>query len=288
MNLFVFGLGYSAERFLGMYRADVPAVACTVRSAEKAHRLAAEFPGLETFAWDGLRHDPRIGSRLGEADALIVSIAPGDRDPALAHYEADIAASNVRRIVYLSTIGVYGGGDGEWVDEGSAPQSTALRSRARVHAENGWRRLGERAGKSVFVLRLAGIYGPDRNVIAGLRAGTAKRIVRPGQVFNRIHVDDIARSIMACLSGAAPGGVFNVCDDEPAPPQDVVAWAAGLIGAQPPPEIPFEEAGLSPMAASFWKNNQRVANRRLKEQLNVELLYPTYREGLAALARDER
>jgi nucleoside-diphosphate-sugar epimerase len=156
------------------------------------------------------------------------------------------------------------------------------RGEARVAAERGWLDLATGA-RRVFVLRLAGIYGPGRNAIANLRDGSARRIVKPGQVFNRIHVDDISRAIAVCMATDRAGGVVNVCDDEPAPPQDVIAYAADLIGVEAPPEIPFEQARLSPMAATFWATCKRVSNRKLREELSVELAYPTLREGLAAL-----
>ena len=181
---------------------------------------------------------------------------------------------------------MYGGKGGAWVDEDTPTAASSGRADARIVSESAWLALGEQTGKKAFVLRLAGIYGPGRNAVANLRAGTAKRIVRPGQVFNRIHVADIASAISACLRTDLDSATFNVCDDEPAPPQDVVTYAAGLIGVAPPPEISFDHADLSPMARSFWTNNQRVSNRRLKELLGVRLTYPTYRDGLAALADD--
>jgi nucleoside-diphosphate-sugar epimerase len=155
-----------------------------------------------------------------------------------------------------------------------------------VVAEQEWITLGARGGKKITMLRLAGIYGPGRNALVNLREGRARRIVKPGQVFNRIHVEDIARAIEATFASNAPSGIFNVADDEPAPPQDVIAYAAELLGIEGPPEIPFERADLMPMARSFYSSNKRVSNRRLKEQLGVTLAYPTYRQGLRALAAE--
>lgn len=287
MNLFIFGVGFSVEAYLRAHIGDWARVTGTVRSCEKAARLRNDIPGLETLVFDGVRDDPAIELRLSTADALLVSVPPRGGDPALKRFGRAIAASPVGRIVYLSTIGVYGGDDGGWVDETTPPASHIERGKARIEAENGWLALSDGPERRVFVLRLAGIYGPGRNALVNLREGTARRVVRPGQVFNRIHTADIARAIAACLATELEGGVFNVCDNEPAPPQDVVAHAAKLLGAAPPPEVPFDQAELSPMARSFWASNKRVSNRKLREELGVELAYPTYREGLAALAQED-
>jgi nucleoside-diphosphate-sugar epimerase len=178
---------------------------------------------------------------------------------------------------------VYGDHGGAWIDETAPPNPTSARSRRRLAAEEAWLALGRRTGKPVQVFRLAGIYGPRRNPLAQLAAGTATRIVKPGQIFNRIHVDDIAAALAASLDRPRAGAVYNVADDEPAPPQDVVAYAASLAGVVPPAEIPFDEASLSPMARSFYAETKRVSNRLLKQELGLTLRYPTYREGLAAL-----
>jgi nucleoside-diphosphate-sugar epimerase len=287
MKLFLFGVGYCAEAFLVSFADSFTSLAGTTRTPEKAKRLSERYSRLETFVFDGGRCEPALEQRFSDADALLVSAAPGQRDPALTRFGPLLADSNIQRIVYLSTIGVYGVSDGSWVDETCVPASSALRSRARIAAENDWRELGRASGKRVFILRLAGIYGPGRNAIESVRDGSARRIVKAGQVFNRIHVEDIARAIAACMTTEHAGGIFNVCDDEPSPPQDVIAYAANLIGVAPPREVTFEDADLSPMAASFWVNNQRVSNEKLRAELGVRLAYPTYREGLDALARTE-
>ena len=280
MNLFVFGLGYSVQHFL-RHHADARHASGTVRSEEKRDPLAAALPGVTV-----LRFDNSAGVRAGleTADALLLSAAPGDDgDPALAAY-ADVigSAPNLKRIVYLSTIGVYGDHDGAWIDETADLKPASKRNTARVRAERQWLALAT-PERRVFVLRLAGIYGPGRNQIDNLREGTARRVAKAGQVFNRIHVEDIARTIAACLTTDMPGGIVNVTDDEPAPPQDVVVFAAGLLGIAPPTETPFELAQMGPMALSFWGQNKRVANRVLREQLGVTLACPTYREGLQSL-----
>ena len=283
MCLFVFGLGYSAGSFVDRERRRFTRILATVTSAEKARALAAEGIDARVFGPEG--RDPRIAEDLRDARALLVSIPPGEGgDPALAAYaDAIAAAPQLRWIGYLSTIGVYGDHGGAWIDETTPPNPTSARSRRRLAAEEAWLALGRRTGKPVQVFRLAGIYGPSRNPLAQLAAGTATRIVKPGQVFNRIHVDDIAAAVAASLDRSRAGAVYNVADDEPAPPQDVVAHAARLADVEPPPEIPFDEASLSSMARSFYGETKRVSNRLLKQELGLTLRYPTYREGLAAL-----
>lgn len=285
MNLFVFGLGYSALTFLrGPARAMGVHGAGTVRSPDKAAALRAQ--GVEAYVFGPDGADPAVTDTLARADALLVTAPPmGGRDPALAAYASAIAAApRLRRILYLSTVAVYGDHDGGWVDESTPPTPVSERGQARLAAEEGWRALGRESGRQVHILRLPGIYGPGQNALVSLREGSAKRLVKPGQVFNRIHVEDIARAIAACLTTAQAGRVWNICDNEPAPPQDVVEFGAKLLGLPVPPDQPFEAARLSPMARSFYGENKRVSNRALREILGVELAYPTYREGLAALA----
>ena len=280
MNLLVFGLGYSVQHYL-RHHSGAAHVSGTVRSDEKRDALAAAMPAVDVLRFDD---DAHVRAALEAADALLVSAAPDeDGDPALSAYaDAIAAAPNLKRIVYLSTVGVYGDHDGAWIDETADLKPASKRNTARVLAERQWLELGH-AARNVFVLRLAGIYGPGRNQIENLREGTARRVVKPGQVFNRIHVEDIARAIAACLTTDMPGGIVNVTDDEPAPPQDVVVFAAGLLGIAAPPETSFENARMGPMALSFWGQNKRVANRILRERLGVTLACPTYREGLRSL-----
>lgn len=284
VNLLIFGLGYSASFYAAEAAATFERITATKRAPE-----VASAGRLTLLPFDGAqeRIDPRLRAAVAGADAALVSAAPDAAgDPVLRRLGGEIAAApKLKTIVYLSTIGVYGDHQGAWIDETAPLRPSNERTRWRVTAENDWLALGERAGKQVYILRLSGIYGPGRSVIEKLREGTAKRLVKPGQVFNRIHVVDIARAIDACFAGAAPSGVYNVTDDEPAPPQDVVAYAAQRLGVAPPPEQDFSEAKLSPMARSFYGENKRVANARLKSGLGVELAYPTYREGVAALVR---
>ena len=286
MNLFVFGIGYTAGHYLRHYAGHFDGVSGTVRSAEKAEELRRDR--IAALRFDPPEADPAIAARIAAADALLISAQPGrDGDPVLAHYaEAIASAPRLKRIAYLSTIGVYGDHGGAWIDEDVRPVPESERGKRRLVAEGAWLALGARAGKQAAVLRLAGIYGPGRNTLDDLRDGSARRIVKPGQVFNRIHVDDIGRAISAVLMRDGVGGVWNVTDDEPAAASDVVAYGAKLLGVAPPPEIPFGKADLSPMARSFYGANRRVSNRALKHDLGVRLGYPTYRDGLAALVEE--
>jgi nucleoside-diphosphate-sugar epimerase len=206
----------------------------------------------------------------------------------LMHHARDIlAARKLGWIGYLSTVGVYGNYGGAWVTERTTPHARQGRTLRRLETEKAWQRLGDERQTPLAVFRIAGIYGPGRNALRNLEDGTARRIVKPDQVFNRIHVDDIVATLHAALEKTADG-IFNVCDDEPAPPQDVIEYAATLMGAPVPPAIDFDSADLTPMARSFYGENKRVLNRRIKQDLGVELRYPTYREGLAALWRSGR
>jgi nucleoside-diphosphate-sugar epimerase len=283
MKLVCLGLGYSARAFAVHMAARGSAVSGTSRTASGAAQIAAS--GWRGLVFDGVAPSEDLRGALQDATHLLVSIPAGPGgDPALLLHADDIAASpRLRWIGYLSTIGVYGDAAGGWVDETTPPEPALARTRHRVTAEQGWLDLGRRAGKPAYVFRLSGIYGPGRNAIESLRAGTARRLVKPGYVSNRIHVDDIATALAATVDGSPGYDLYNVTDDEPAPPQDVVAWAAGLIGVPVPPDIPFDAADLTPMAASFYATCKRVRNDRMKRDLGVRLAYPTYREGLAAL-----
>jgi nucleoside-diphosphate-sugar epimerase len=229
---------------------------------------------------------PQVTAALMDAAALLVSAPPGENgDPVLAQCADTIAgAPQLQSIVYLSTIGVYGDHDGAWVDEATPAAPVSERSRQRLAAEQVWVALSARAGKPVAILRLAGIYGPGQNALVQVARSAAKRIDKPGQFFNRIHVADIAQAIDACFERRAEG-IFNVTDDEPTPQGAPVAFAAELLGVTPPPKIPFAEAAkeMSPMARSFYAESKRVRNDKLKHELGVQLRYPSYREGLRAL-----
>ena len=277
MRLFILGLGYSARHFARKHGGSFSHLAGTVRDPGERNDLAE----IEVHAFSGSRPSRETVERIRDADVLLISIPPGSAgDPALEAF-GDVLAARRCKVVYLSTIGVYGDHGGGWVDESTPPQATLDRTRMRIAAEQAWM---DAAGGDAAILRLAGIYGPGRNALATLRAGTARRIIKPGQVFNRIHVDDIASAIMAAVDHGS-GGTWNVCDDEPAPPQDVIAYAARLIGVAPPPEEALATAEMSAMARSFYASSARVSNAKLKGELGVALVHPTYRHGLDALWR---
>jgi len=282
MKLVILGLGYSAGFFAREALNRGWEVTGTVRSAEKAARLSRE--GIRTLVFDGFAVSSFLAKAVAEAQAVLVSVQPGEAgDPALACLAKDLAAAQeLRWIGYLSTIGVYGDHGGTWIDETTAPRPS-FRSQLRLGIERDWAALGERSGKAVQIFRLSGIYGPGRNPITKLRQGKANRLIKPGQVFNRIHVDDITGVLMASLERPRHGAVYNVTDDEPAPPQDVVSLAASLAGLEPPPETPFDPAKLSPMAAAFYGENKRVSNALVKRELGYRFRYPTYREALPVL-----
>lgn len=288
-TLFCFGLGYSASHLIAQFGGKFDRIAGTVTTREKAAAIAAAGIGghkVEAFVFDGSDATPEVSAALMDASAVLVSIPPREiGDPALKHF-ADIvaAAPQLTSIVYLSTVGVYGDHAGAWVDEDTPATPVSEHSRERLDAEQAWSAFGARAGKSTAILRLSGIYGPGQNALRQVARGSARRIDKPGQVFNRIHVADIAQAIDACIAQQA-GGVFNVTDDEPTPQGAPIVLAAQLLGRTPPPEIPFAEAskGMSPMALSFYGESKRVRNEKLKRTLGVSLRYPTYREGLRAL-----
>jgi nucleoside-diphosphate-sugar epimerase len=291
-TLVCFGLGYSAEHYLGMFGDTFARIVGTVRGVERAAVLNGRLAGrLKALVFDGKSAAPELLHAIGEADAALVSIPQDEHgDPVLRTCSKALGhAAHLKAIVYLSTVGVYGNRDGDWVDETMQPEPDSVRAGGRLDAERGWQDFAERRGIPVAVLRLAGIYGPGRNALTQVARGDARRIVKAGQVFNRIHVEDIAQAIDAAFARRA-SGVFNIADDEPTPPGEPLAFAAQLLGVLPPPEIPYEQAqaAMSPLAKSFWQECRRVNNDKLKRALGVTLRYPTYREGLSALFEQEK
>lgn len=283
-RLFVFGIGYSSSAFIKEAKDRFDWIGGTTRSKEKAAKL--EEQGIHAFLFNGMSANPDISAALQSATHVLLSIAPDEAgDPVLIHHGKDIAAARPVWIAYLSTVGVYGDHQGAWVDEDTPCRPVSKRSVYRVAAETAWLEFAARNSLNLQIFRLAGIYGPGRNALLNLSEGKARRLVKPGQVFNRIHVADIAGAIAASLASLRTR-IYNVGDDEPSPPQDVVLYAARLLGIDPPEEIAFDEADLTPMARSFYGENKRVSNRRLKDELNYAFRYPTYREALEALARD--
>lgn len=275
-QIFIFGAGYSGKAF-ARANTDAATILGTTRSAEKFDALRQA--GIAPLLFDGALTG-EIGDALRKTTHLVISVAPEEAgDPVLNAARAAISQMPALEwIGYLSTVGVYGNYDGAWVDETAQCRPVSKRSVMRVAAEQDWLKLGRDIGRPVAILRLSGIYGPGRNALVNLENGTARRLVKPDQVFNRIHCDDIAGALWQLMDGNA-GGIFNVTDDLPAPPQDVVAYAAALMGIEPPPEIPFDAAQLSPMARSFYGENKRVANAAIKAA-GYRFRFPDYRSAL--------
>lgn len=278
------GHGYTAQALARLLQPQGWRVVGTSRTSGGAAAVARA--GAEARIWPGTD----LAADLAGATHVLSSIAPEGTDPVLERMADQIAraAPHVAWIGYLSTTAVYGDHAGGWVDEDTPVSPGTRRGRERVAAEDGWRALAARAGLPLHVFRLAGIYGPGRGPFEKVRDGSARRIIKPGQVFSRIHVDDIARVLAASIARPDPGRIYNVCDDDPAPPEDVLSHAAMLLGLPEPPAVAFEQAALPPLAQSFYAESKRVRNDRIRRELGVELLYPTYREGLAALSRQEQ
>ncbi|WP_420538795.1 SDR family oxidoreductase [Paracoccus sphaerophysae] len=282
MRLVVLGHGYSAGFLTRLLVPQGWTVTGTTR--DDPARVAAA--GAQPLLWPG--DEAAIRTELARADAILVSAGPGpEGDPALRDFAEAIAASPARWLGYLSTTGVYGDHGGGWVDETTPLTPSTRRGHERVAAEAAWQRLAADHGLPLHIFRLAGIYGPGRGPFEKLRSGTARRIVKPGQVFSRIHAEDIAQVLTASIARPDPGAIYNVCDDEPAPPEQVLETAATLLGVPVPPAEDFATAEMTPMARSFYAESKRVANDRIKRDLGVALRYPDHRAGLLALLADE-
>ncbi|WP_339858936.1 SDR family oxidoreductase [Thalassospira alkalitolerans] len=282
-KLFCFGLGFSARLVADRLRDEGWKIAGTTRSTDKADALRAQ--GIEPYIFSDDTPVADIQTALDGVTHILVSAPPGGNgDPVLAHHAHDLAAlPDGTWIGYLSTTGVYGDRDGAVVTEDDDLLPSGKRGRRRVAAEKAWFDLGRRHGLCVQSFRLAGIYGPGRNALETVRSGRARRVVKAGQVFSRIHVNDIAQTVLASIKRPDAGAAYNVCDDDAAPPQDVIAYASGLLGMDPPPEEDFATADLSSMAASFYEDNKRVANDRIKAELGVKLRFTDYKSGLLTL-----
>jgi nucleoside-diphosphate-sugar epimerase len=275
-TLLSLGHGYSAQALADRLIPKGWTVIGTTRSADKAK--AFDAAGVEPLTWPG-----DLGPALDRATHILISAAPDAAGDPFLRAVPEVAQARANWVGYLSTTGVYGDHRGGWVDEATPLTPQSDRGRWRVQAEDQW----FATGLPVHVFRLAGIYGPDRGPFEKVRDGTARRIIKEGQVFSRIHVADIAQVLMASMARPNPGAAYNVCDDDPAPPQDVLSHAASLLGLPDPPAVRFEDADLGPMATSFYSESKRVRNDRIKTELGVRLLYPTYQEGLSALLAEE-
>ena len=276
-TLLSLGHGYSAR---ALARRLVPQgwrVIGTTRNPAKADQFRDE--GVEPLMWPG-----DLAWVLEAATHILCSAAPDAKGDPFLQAVPEIASSKAGWVGYLSTTGVYGDHDGGWVDEATALTPQSDRGRQRVLAEGQWLA----TGLPVHIFRLAGIYGPGRGPFEKVRDGTARRIIKPGQVFSRIHVDDIAQVLEASMRQPNPGAAYNVCDDNPCPPQEVIGYAAQLLGLPEPPAVTFEEVAptMTPMALGFYSESKKVRNDRIKDELGVKLLYPDYPQGLAALLAD--
>lgn len=289
-HLFCFGLGFTALTLCERLMREGWRISGTCRTAKKRRSLAAT--GIRVHLFDrGRPLDDAVDALTGVTDVLSSVPPDGDGDSVLDHHSDDlIAAHGVRWFGYLSTTGVYGDTGGTEVDEHAPLVPTTERSRRRVAAEQRWLALHETHALPIHLFRLAGIYGPGRSTFDQIRAGRARRIDRPGHLFSRIHVEDIAMVLRASMARPAPGSIYNVCDDEPAEPSDVVTYACRLLDVEPPAKVPFEQAAaeMSQMAQTFWRDNRRVSNKRVKEVLRVVLKYPDYRSGLKAVLEAEQ
>jgi len=276
-TLLSIGHGFSARALAARLVPQGWRIIGTTRSPDKADAIADT--GVEPVVWPGAD----LGALIAQSPNVLVSAGPDSAgDPVLNAVEDAVtrAAPDLRWVGYLSTTGVYGDHDGDWVDEDTPLTPSTKRGRARVTAEARWQAIPD---LPLHIFRLAGIYGPGRGPFAKVRAGTARRIIKPGQVFSRIHVEDIAQALELSLQRPDPGAVYNLCDDDPAPPQDVIAHAAELLGLPVPPAIPFDQADMTPMARSFYAESKKVRNDRIKQALGWAPQFPTYRAGLAAL-----
>ncbi|MBU6420115.1 MAG: SDR family oxidoreductase [Proteobacteria bacterium] len=273
-HLLIFGLGYAGR-------------AIAKAAVEAGWHVSATTRG-ETRAEPGVTLVPfaKAGPVIAAATHILSSAAPDETgDPVLARYHAALKSAPAQWLGYLSTTGVYGDAQGNWVDEDSKPNPGSARTKRRVAAEHGWAALE----KPLAIFRLAGIYGPGRSMLDDLQAGQGRHVLKPGHLFGRIHREDIAQAVLAAL-GQNATGIFNFSDDEPATPSDVVCEAARLLGIVPPPPVPYEQISktMSPMALSFWSENRKVAAEKTKSHLGIAWRYPTYREGLAAILAEER
>ena len=288
-HLLCFGLGYSARRLARRLLRQGWRVTGTARSDAAVSRLVTE--GFDGVIFDGSAKIDGFASLARDVTHILLSVPPGaDGDPVFARHGQNIGAlaPQLKWVGYLSTTGVYGDRQGGWVDENGELLPATERGRRRVEAEANWQGLHKANGLPLHIFRLAGIYGPGSNQLVSLLNGKSRRVIKPGQVFSRIHVDDIAAILQASLDRPNPGRIYNVCDDEAAPPQEVVVHAAALLNRPAPPEVAFEDAEMSPMGRSFYAESKRVSNDRIKQELGVELAYPTYREGLSALLETVR
>ena len=277
--MFIFGAGYTAGYLSKTLTEQGWIVYGTTRRQERFDEIA------KSGAHPLLIDDPAMSERLSACSHVLISAGPSENgDPTLNAYQSVFVENRFEWVGYLSTTGVYGGTEGEWVDEDTPLHPTTTRGQQRKLAEEAW---SDVPNLPLHIFRLAGIYGLGRGPLSKVKSGKAQRIIKKDQVFSRIHVEDIVQVLSASIAAGTNGGIYNVCDNYPAPPQDVIGYAAELLGLPIPPAIAFEDANLSPMGRSFYAENKRAANERIKSELGIVLKYPDYKTGLDALVRLE-
>jgi len=285
LKLFIFGYGFSCEEIAHQSHDQFDVICGTSRSPEKAEDFSED--GIRGVVFDGETLSKELLSALKEATHIVMSIAPGDEDPVLKLMPSSLkeVCPNLEWVGYLSTVGVYGNHDGAWVDEDTESRPVSKRSIWRTNAENAWMGTAEKSQVPLAIFRLSGIYGPGRNAFMNIEKGKARRLVKPGQVFNRIHREDIGRAVSLAMKDRV-GGIFNITDDQPSPPQDVVTFAHELMGKEPPEEIDFATADLTPMARSFYGENKRVSNDKSKQVLGMTYRWPDYKTSLTRMWKE--
>lgn len=288
-KLFCFGYGYCSD-YLGMEMQKRGGWEIAGTTRDKGKRALMRDRGIKAFLFDYEQplEDPHLFFK--DVTHLLISTPPNDLgDPAyLMHAEDILHIPTLKWVGYLSSTAVYGNRDGAWVDEKSEVRPSSQRGSRRARAEEQWRILGRKNGLPIHIFRLAGIYGPNRSALDSVRAGIARRIIKEGQVFSRVHVDDVVQTLLASMANPNPGAIYNLCDDEAAPSHEVIAHACEMLGVEPPPLVPFEEANLPPMARSFYADNKRVSNEKIKKELGITLRHPDFESGLQACLEGEK
>jgi nucleoside-diphosphate-sugar epimerase len=283
-QLFCFGLGFSSQALAKRLLPQGWDVSGTVRGEQED----SHAKNISVCSFDGSRPTTEISEAISHATHLLITIPPQPSgDVVLENFAEEISrARQLQWIGYISSTGVYGDTQGEWVDESSPLLASTDRNRQRIEVESAWLKIGKDHGLPVMIFRCVGIYGPGRNLLVSVRQGSARRIDKPGLVFSRIHSEDLAQTLEASMKKPQFGEIYNVSDDCPSPPVEAVEYACSLLGVEPPPLVSFEEADLPPTARGFYITNKRVSNKKIKQELGVTLRYPDYRSGLNELLKD--
>ncbi len=283
-RLFCFGLGFSSQALAKRLLPQGWDISGTARNGQDRINVK----GIPTYSFDGSQFTLEISEAISRATHLLITIPPQPSgDVVLENFAEEISkARNLQWIGYLSSTGVYGDAKGECVDESSPLLASTDRNLRRIEVESAWLKIGQDHGLPVMIFRCVGIYGPGRNLLVSVRQGSARRIDKPDLVFSRIHSEDLAQTLEVSMKSPQPGEIYNVSDDSPSPPAEAVEYACSLLGVEPPPLVPYEEADLSPTARGFYITNKRVSNKKIKQELGVKLRYPDYRSGLRALFKE--